>query len=62
MGFKFLRKLFTVAAMAAGLLVSKLNLIAQSDEALAIMILSGGALKRQLSFVTDLLWVLVELK
>ena len=48
--------------MAAGLLVSKLNLIAQSDEALAIMILSGGALKRQLSFVTDLLWVLVELK
>jgi hypothetical protein len=51
-----------LAAMADGLIVPKLNLVVQSDEVLAIMILSGGTLKRQLSFVTDLLWVLVELK
>ena len=48
--------------MADGLIVPKLNLMVQSDEVLAIMILSGGTLKRQLSFVTDLLRVLVELK
>ena len=50
------------AAMADGLIVPKLNLMVQSDEVLAIMIFSGGTLKRQLSFVTDLLWVLVEIK
>ncbi|MFL2582881.1 MAG: hypothetical protein ACJ0Q9_00670 [Gammaproteobacteria bacterium] len=57
-----MRKLFTLAAMADGLIVPKLNLMVQSDEVLAIMIFSGGTLKRQLSFVTDLLWVLVEIK
>ena len=38
MGFKFMRKLVTLVAAAAVLLVPQLNLMAQSDEALAIMI------------------------
>jgi len=43
MGFKFMRKLVTLVAAAAVLLVPQLNLMAQSDEALAIMIPGGGS-------------------
>ena len=49
MGFKFMRKLVTLVAAAAVLLVPQLNLMAQSDEALAIMIPGGGTYSRQIT-------------
>ena len=49
MGFKFMRKLVTWVAAAAVLLVPQLNLMAQSDEALAIMIPGGGTYSRQIT-------------
>jgi tetratricopeptide (TPR) repeat protein len=49
MGFKFMRKLVTSVAAAAVLLVPQLNLMAQSDEALAIMIPGGGTYSRQIT-------------
>ena len=49
MGFKFMRKLVTSVAAAAVLLVPQLNLMAQGDEALAIMIPGGGTYSRQIT-------------
>ncbi|MBL6905512.1 tetratricopeptide repeat protein [Gammaproteobacteria bacterium] len=44
-----MRKLVTLVAAAAVLLVPQLNLMAQSDEALAIMIPGGGTYSRQIT-------------
>ena len=44
-----MRKLVTSVAAAAVLLVPQLNLIAQSDEALAIMIPGGGTYSRPIT-------------
>lgn len=49
MGFKFMRKLVISVAAAAVLLVPQLNLMAQGDEALAIMIPGGGTYSRQIT-------------
>lgn len=49
MGFKFMRKLVTSVAVAAVLLVPQLNLMAQDDEALAIMIPGGGTYSRPIT-------------
>lgn len=51
MRFKFMRKLVTAAAAAAVLLVPQLHLMAQDDEALAIMVPGGGTYSR--SITTD---------
>ena len=49
MGFKFMRKLFTTVAAAAVLLVPQMNLMAQSDEALAILVPGGGTYSRPIT-------------
>ena len=46
-----MRKLFTSVAVAAVLLVPQLNLTAQSDEALAVMVPGGGSYSRPITTI-----------
>ena len=49
MGLTFMRKLINSVAVAAVLLVPQLNLTAQSDEALAVMVPGGGSYSRPIT-------------